>query len=129
MGNILNDVYAPPIVNIQMVRTYMVKCEYLFDSLPDFMRLSRLLQSEVPPSETNDVFLIHMMYLGVMILLTRRVTVELARGNRIAKWKEDGEFDTATGFAHTCLTAARQISRILGLQPRDTIFRKCWVVM
>jgi hypothetical protein len=129
MGNILKDVYYPPSVDLDVIRSYMVKCETWFDSLPDYMRLSCLLEGEVPDTEMSSMFIIHLMYLGTIVLLTRKVLVDLARGTRNVEWKSAGVLGDAVGFADACVSAAQQISRIMGLQLTVGLFHKCWLSM
>ncbi|KAG0641632.1 hypothetical protein HOY80DRAFT_720304 [Tuber brumale] len=129
MGNILKDVYAPPAMNLDIVRTYNRKCLNWFDALPDFMHLSSLLKQEVPPTERSSLYLIHLMYLGTIILLNRKVLIEVAKGGSRPEWKTEGDLETADGFAKDCISAARTISSILEINYQDGLFRKCWIAI
>ncbi|RPA93459.1 hypothetical protein L873DRAFT_1705275 [Choiromyces venosus 120613-1] len=129
MGNILKDVYVSPTVNLHIVRTYNRKCLNWFDALPNFMQLSSLLKHEVPPTERCSLYLIHLMYLGTIILLNRKVLIEVAKRGRNPEWKAEGDLEAADGFAKDCISAARTISSILEINYHDGLFRKCWIAI
>ncbi|CUS07550.1 unnamed protein product [Tuber aestivum] len=127
-SRILKSVFASPAINLQLVCDHMAKLKLRYDNLPESMKPGK---SELAPGEylaDTSQFTLHMVYLGTVILLTRRVLVELASGAGGGSF--EGSSGEALGLAQTCLSAGRQTSELLGnLYSHKDLFKNCWVTI
>lgn len=128
-ANILKMVFATPTVSLRVVRECMLKLEDWFYNLPNDMRLTSILASDASSGERTAVFTIHIMYLTAIILLTRKVMVEMVggKGNFL-----DGTIQDSVPYVKACISAAKQTSEILVLfyaEHGGRLFKKCWLAM
>ncbi|KAF2267758.1 hypothetical protein CC78DRAFT_47047 [Lojkania enalia] len=94
------------------------------------------LTSDNPPDITlyqrRAVLMVHIMYLGALILLYRQLLVaametQLTDG---AAWTSDIPVDDAKRYRNECALAAQQVSRIMRLISFDgTLTKRCWIMI
>ncbi|KAG0127547.1 hypothetical protein HOY82DRAFT_613356 [Tuber indicum] len=127
-SRILKGVFTPPVIDLEFVCDHMAKLKLRYDNLPEPMKLGR---SKLTPGEylaDTSLLTLHMVYLGTVILLTRRVLVELASGAGGDSF--EGSTGEALRLAKTCLSAGRQTSELLGsLYSHKALFKNCWVTI
>ncbi|KAL7269434.1 hypothetical protein RUND412_007906 [Rhizina undulata] len=145
MGLIIKDIYAPPSVNISQLRVYSEKLKHWHTNLPPFLKLSVALTEKHDSEQKGSILLTHCVYLGSIILLTRRILVEhhklknlstgdvrftKGRGRENVSGPASGagagafhEADmggisddrTTEEFAKMCISAARQLATVIGI--------------
>ncbi|PWW77620.1 hypothetical protein C7212DRAFT_179410 [Tuber magnatum] len=127
-SRILKSVFSPPVIDLQFVSDHMARLKLRYDNLPEPMKLGK---PESAPGEylaDTSLFTLHMVYLGTVLLLTRRVLVELANGAGGNLF--EGSTGEALRLAKTCLSAGRQTSELLGnLYSHRDLFKNCWVTI
>jgi hypothetical protein len=102
-------------------------------ALPDAMRLSRVGGDAFPEEAKRSISHVHLLYLGAIMLLYRRIASELARyrvpeaRERVLPYALEG---TVAKIAGEAALAARTSARLLKLlYDDDGIFKRCWLVM
>lgn len=103
-----------------------------YDQLPPIMQLKNLLRNHSDMSVDRDlrrtIYLVHLLYLGALMLLYRRITVQSKRITPIAQL--DSPRSWIRKLATDSAVAAEQSARILGLLlDEDGIFERCWAMM
>ncbi|KAH7383778.1 hypothetical protein BKA66DRAFT_511872 [Pyrenochaeta sp. MPI-SDFR-AT-0127] len=103
--------------------------------LPPTMQVLTLTSSN-PPNLTlyqrRAILMIHIMYLGALVLLYRQLLVATAEAQLTdgAAHKPNFSVEDARRFRNECAVAAQQISRILGLISFDgTLTKRCWIII
>jgi hypothetical protein len=128
MSDIMRCVYSASDCNLRAIEVHMQKLDTWHQELPEYMQLRTLLGSAVGLNTTRSILLVHLTYLGSIILLTRKVVVELL--SPTVGGIVDGTSDEALHYLSVCLSAAKHIATIVGmLHSNGTIFRRCWLVM
>jgi hypothetical protein len=104
-----------------------------YDSLPKAMLLVNLGQGDLPDSVRRSIYYVHLLYLGAIMLLYRRVASQFVRTfgvdyQRDTLWKPYEQL--MLNHAAQGVIAAKTSSRVLGLLLGQTgCFKRCWVVM
>jgi hypothetical protein len=128
MSDIMRCVYSASDCNLRAIEVHMQKLDTWHQELPEYMQLRTLLGSAVGLNTTRSILLVHLTYLGSIILLTRKVVVELL--SPTVGGIVDGTSDEALHYLSVCLGAAKHIATIVGmLHSNGSIFRRCWLVM
>ncbi|KAK3382749.1 hypothetical protein B0T24DRAFT_672711 [Lasiosphaeria ovina] len=103
------------------------------DRLPGHMRLSNVGREDLPDGVLLSIFHAHLLYLGTVILLYRRIASQFVKcfGFELGQSKSSGAFETTlVNQTSEGVTAARHSARILGLMlEKKGIFKRCWVVI
>ncbi|KAG0641148.1 hypothetical protein HOY80DRAFT_883692 [Tuber brumale] len=127
-SRILKSVFTPPVIDLEFVCDHMAKLKLRYDNLPESMKLGRSKSTPGDYLADTSLLTFHMVYLGTIILLTRRVLVELASGAGGDTF--EGSTGEALRLAKTCLSAGRQTSELLGnLYSHKDLFKNCWVTI
>lgn len=100
--------------------------------LPSQMHLSNLGRQDLSDSVRRSIFYAHLLYLGAIILLYRRIASQVAdvtvRG--VAVVAPTPQQECLLKHAEKGITAAKHSSRILGLLLSERgIFKRCWLVI
>ena len=115
------------------VQAIMTDLKDWYDKLPQEMALATLAQSDLPHSVRRSIYYVHLLYLGAIMLLYRRVASQYNRS--VAEGSDaDGQqkfFEQLMlDHAEQGVLAAKTSARILGLLLRQVgCFKRCWVVM
>jgi hypothetical protein len=119
-------------LDILTIESIMADLQKWYGQLPAEMHISNLGLEELPTNVRRSVCHVHLLYLGAIMLLFRRVLCQTLRTHGLDKdcnilckplqslgvVMEDG------------LVAAKHFARILGLLlAEDGIFKRCWLVM
>ncbi|RPB01621.1 hypothetical protein L873DRAFT_1834595 [Choiromyces venosus 120613-1] len=127
-SRILKSVFAPPVIDLGFMCDHMAKLNLRYDNLPEPMKLGKPGLSPGEYLADTSLFTLHMVYLGTVILLTRRVVVELAGGAGGDSF--EGSTGEALSLAKACLSAGRETSELLGnLYSHKDLFKNCWVTI
>lgn len=130
MGEIVKNVYAAGVCSIRSIETYVEKLEEWHKDLPQYMRLETLLGEESEPVTKRAVLLVHLVYLGSIILVTRKMITELVRRPAGSPWKFDGTKEEAVHYMELCIASAKSIAMIVGILYDDNVISKrCWMIL
>ncbi|KAI5805930.1 hypothetical protein EDC01DRAFT_640846 [Geopyxis carbonaria] len=130
MADILQHVYTQEKLSIKLVGHHVTKLENWVQRMPHFMRLETLLATSVDSAAPRSIFMIHLMYLGSVILSTRKVLVEWATMPVNSAWTCDGTQEEAYHYINMGVVAARHVSRIVTmLLDNRCLLKKCWLVI
>ena len=130
-ANVLRDVFLKSELSLVTTREYKGKIAGWFRGLPPTMQLDSLIHnSSLTIAQRRSIFLVHLNYLGALLLLCRRHVFYLATISRDDPWEMDGDMAEALGYAKEAVDVATQSARILGLLLSEkAIFRRCWLAI
>jgi hypothetical protein len=115
------------------IESIMADLQDWYHKLPPAMSLATLGQSEIPDSVRRSIYYVHLLYLGAIMLLYRRVASQFTRTIGVdhqGKSRSKPFEQTMLNHAEQGVLAAKTSSRILGLLLGQTgCFKRCWVVM
>lgn len=104
--------------------------------LPRRMLLGNLLGQTLADGVRRSIYHAHLLYLGSLILVYRRIASQAARTIQFEQQKSGGSSTTVIldqvtrNRAHDGIVAAKHSASILGLLLAEKgIFRRCWLVM
>ncbi|KAK3359577.1 hypothetical protein B0T25DRAFT_102716 [Lasiosphaeria hispida] len=103
--------------------------------LPEQMHLSNLGRQDLADQVRRSIFHVHLLYLGAIILLYRRVACQFVQSYRIGGQDGNSTLDNEPrarllDHAEKGIVAARHSARILGLLLTERgIFKRCWLVI
>ncbi|KAF2655406.1 hypothetical protein K491DRAFT_426841 [Lophiostoma macrostomum CBS 122681] len=103
--------------------------------LPPILQMATLTSSPLPELtsyQKRAIFMVHMMYLGALILLYRTLLVATAETQLTdgAAWSLDLSIEDARRYRHECSVAGQQMARVLGLISFDrTLTKRCWMMI
>jgi hypothetical protein len=105
--------------------------------LPPQMLLANIARDDLPFGYQLSIFHAHLLYLGAVILLYRRIASQFVQSfgllvgsnvQRAALW--DPSENTFLNQMARSVMAAKHSARILGLlMDKHGIFKRCWLVM
>ncbi|KAK3328166.1 hypothetical protein B0T19DRAFT_423831 [Cercophora scortea] len=116
----------------------MCKLQQWHSSLPNAMLLANLGRQDLPDSVRRSIYHVHLLYLGAMMLLYRRIASQFVRtepacnpGSEDDSCVVDMELHkNMLARAHQGVIAAKHSARILGLLLAEKgIFKRCWLVI
>ncbi|KAB5531158.1 hypothetical protein GE09DRAFT_1145996 [Coniochaeta sp. 2T2.1] len=115
------------------VQAIMTDLQEWYHKLPKEMALATLGQSDLPDSVRRSIYYVHLLYLGAIMLLYRRVASQynrsVAEGNDADGQQKFFE-QLMLNHAEQGVLAAKTSSRILGLLLNQVgCFKRCWVVI
>ncbi|KAK0720194.1 hypothetical protein B0H67DRAFT_178870 [Lasiosphaeris hirsuta] len=102
--------------------------------LPQQMHLSNLGRQDLTDQVRRSIFHVHLLYLGAIILLYRRVACQFVQSYNLGGQLDNSTADKSRArlldHAEKGIIAARHSARILGLLLAERgIFRRCWLVI
>ena len=104
-----------------------------YDRLAPELRLERMGEVDMPLEARCSLFHVHLLYLGAIMLLYRRVASQY-----LQFWNIEPEQETLPGvhrdriaeYSERALLAATNSARILKLSlDEGGVFKRCWLVM
>ncbi|KAB5575416.1 hypothetical protein GE09DRAFT_592539 [Coniochaeta sp. 2T2.1] len=115
------------------VQAIMTDLQEWYHKLPQEMALSTLGHSDLPDSVRRSIYYVHLLYLGAIMLLYRRVASQynrsVAEGNDADGQQKFFE-QLMLNHAEQGVLAAKTSSRILGLLLNQVgCFKRCWIVI
>jgi hypothetical protein len=130
MASILKNVYRRDRCSIKSIEAQMRHLEQWHLKLPYYMRLETLA-SDIPDIRARRaIMLVHMMYLASIILLTRKLVIQLVSREEGTPWLYDGTKEEAHHYMEICFGAARHTAMLLGiLLDEGAVFKRCWLLM
>ncbi|KAF2005994.1 hypothetical protein P154DRAFT_518226 [Amniculicola lignicola CBS 123094] len=134
-AEIAKTLAAPELTTRDNIDALAHKLERWRTNLPPILQLSSLTSGE--PTELTiyqkrAILMVHILYLGAVILLYRQLLVATAEKHLAgdAKWELDLTADDARTYVHECALAAQQTVRILRLIAFDgTLTKRCWIMI
>jgi hypothetical protein len=128
---VYKDVFLPKVLSIERTQQYRQKATQWLDNLPPIMRLSSLLRNEgLTRLQRRSIFLVHLQYLGVLLLLCRRHLFHLATIHQETSWELDGDVEDAMNFAGEAIEAAVETTRLMEiLLSEQAIYKRCWMII
>ncbi|KAI9830903.1 MAG: hypothetical protein M1826_004333 [Phylliscum demangeonii] len=132
-AEILEKVYVVEDFSLGAVELLTGSLSQWHANLPAAMHLTALFAVNITIELRRTIYFVHLLYLGAIMLLYRRIMVDLAQegatavgGRGLARL--DGWRSQAARYAADGFLAAKQSARILGLLlEADGIFRRCWL--
>ena len=119
-------------LNILTIESITADLQKWYGQLPAEMHIANLGREELPENVRVSVCHVHLLYLGTIMLLFRRVLCQALRtymldNDRNILWKP---LQSLGVVMEDGLIAAKHSARILGLLlANDGIFKRCWLVM
>jgi len=104
-----------------------------YDQLPASMHLGNLQREDLPVGARRSIYHAHLLYLGAMMLLHRRIASQLIRSygggpDRSLLWQPHEK--SLISNTNEGVLAAKNSARTLGLLlDENGIFKRCWLVM
>ena len=94
------------------------------------MRLDTLQDESCDLASRRSIMLVHLNYLGSIILLTRKIVLSLVTTPAGPPWAWDGTKEEARHYFEVCLDATRNVARIVSILYDDQVlFKRCWMIM
>jgi hypothetical protein len=131
--NILHINMASPRLAANTIKIIKKDLDRWYDELPPIMHLFNLTKKDKSSSVSTElrrtIYFVHLLYLGALILLNRRVVVQSS------PTELNDELSICSGvsvdkLADDSAMAAEQSARILGLLlDEGGVFERCWIVM
>ncbi|CAN9429621.1 unnamed protein product [Alternaria alternata] len=119
--------------NITMLAT---KLENWREEIPHALQIPTLLSSEAQDLtvyQRRAVFMVHIMYLGALVLLYRQLLVASAEAQLIDSTPSslnNISVEDVKRYRQECAMAAQNIARMLGLISFDgTLTKRCWIII
>ncbi|USP78958.1 hypothetical protein yc1106_06232 [Curvularia clavata] len=112
------------------------KLEQWRQDVPYNLQIPTLLSSEAQELnvfQKRAIFMVHIMYLGALVLLYRQLLVAAASaqlGDETTSTLNNISADDVKMYRRECATAAQNIARMLGLISFDgTLTTRCWIII
>lgn len=105
------------------------------ETLPRQLLLANLGQADLVPQDRRTLFYVHLMYLGAIILVYRRIISQAVQDSRVIDPNNNSGAQrsvqsTLLSYAGHGMFAAKYTARILGLLLAEHgIIQRCWLVM
>jgi len=105
------------------------------ENLPPEMYLSNLARQDLPDQDRRAIFYAHLLYLGAMILIYRRIASQIYQTARLGtagsrKVADEKQEKALLAHAEKAILAAKYSARILGLLLAErAIMKRCWLIM
>jgi hypothetical protein len=101
--------------------------------LPEGLQLTTLLSNtgcELNVYQERAILMVHVLYLGAVIFLYRRLLVVGDEAGQTGKWVLNMDKSEFLKYQSRCETAAQQVARVLGLLKfNGACTLRCWLVM
>ncbi|KAF2848396.1 hypothetical protein T440DRAFT_401498 [Plenodomus tracheiphilus IPT5] len=126
---------SPELATRENITMLTQKLEHWRLDVPLMLQIPTLT-SNTPPDmtifERRAILMVHIMYLGALVLLYRQLLVATAEAQLTDGAASHSNFspNDARRYRNECATAAQQIARILKLISFDgTLTKRCWLVI
>jgi hypothetical protein len=112
------------------LESIMADLQEWYHRLPPSMSLATLGESTLPDAVRRSIYYVHLLYLGAIMLLYRRVASQFNR-TKVADDKRGKRFEQLMlNHAEEGVLAAKTSSRVLNLLLGQVgCFKRCWVIM
>lgn len=110
MGTITQNVYAPAGTDFVPIAEHSKKLRAWQSSLPEPFRLTRSVSGN-DSKQRSSVLLTHCSYLNCIILMSRKVLVEMCATHD--SHMDDVRRGSADEYAQMCVSAGRQLATVL----------------
>lgn len=104
-----------------------------YEELPSLIRLETAGQDNVPVETQRSIMHVHLLYLGAIMLLYRRVASGQLLANLREHWNAESHIpsnEQLVDASHQAILAATTSARILKLLfDNNAIFARCWLVL
>ncbi|KAF3917560.1 hypothetical protein AA313_de0202616 [Arthrobotrys entomopaga] len=132
----LQQCYANSAYDTDTIENHLLLIQDWFMKLPPTMKLGSLLNYE-SPRVVRPFFLAHLIHLTSVILLTRKVFIDVAteklqdEGLLLGQEKYfHGSSESASSYSSECLLAAAHVSRIVAIALSEKlVFKRCWAAI
>ncbi|KAJ4337110.1 hypothetical protein N0V87_004963 [Didymella glomerata] len=134
-AEIAKTLAAPELATRDNVHMLTQKLETWRNEVPLILQLPTLTSkgpSELSLYQRRAILMVHIMYLGAVILIYRQLLVATAEGQLTDGASNSLTFSSedARGFRNECAIAGQTIARILRLIAFDgTLTRRCWLII
>lgn len=130
-SEMLRNIYVSRSLDAQSAQVVSGDLQQWHDNLPPPMRLAGILDLPYPPIILSAIYYIHLLYLGALILLYRRVMFDQAATTDVlGVLAQDATHVQVLHHARMGITAAKLTARVLGvLKDIDGVMPRCWLVM
>ncbi|KAJ4299067.1 hypothetical protein N0V90_004311 [Kalmusia sp. IMI 367209] len=126
---------SPEMATRENIHKLADKLEIWRSEVPQMLTIASLT-SPNPPSMTlyqrRAILMVHIMYLGAIILLYRQLLVATAETQLTdgAAWDLDLSIEDAKRYRNECAMAGQQVARLLRLISFDgTLTKRCWLII
>ncbi|KAL5121410.1 hypothetical protein ACEQ8H_000481 [Pleosporales sp. CAS-2024a] len=126
---------SPELATRDNISLLTQKLERWRSEVPPMLQIPSLTSgqaSSVDVYERRAILMLHIMYLGALVLLYRQLMVGTAERLLTdgAAWNTDIPEEEARKYCSECAVAAQQMARILDLIACDgTLTKRCWLVI
>ncbi|PVH97242.1 hypothetical protein DM02DRAFT_685570 [Periconia macrospinosa] len=124
-------VASPELATSENIAMLTGKLETWRMELPLMLQVSILTSDNPPPLSLHQrraILMVHIMYLGALILLYRHLLVAVAEKH--LPWTLKLTVEDAQKYGNECAVAGQQIARILSLISFDgTLTKRCWLII
>lgn len=119
-------------ISFRTMQSILEDLQGWYSQLPQAMKIENL-HCEISTEERRSIYHVHLLYLGSIILLYRRIACHVLQSYGLDEARNihpTGIDQLAFEHAIQGFVAAKHSARILSLLlSEDGIFRKCWLVM
>ncbi|CAI6342558.1 unnamed protein product [Periconia digitata] len=130
-AEIAKTVASPELATSENIAMLTGKLEAWRMQLPLMLQISILTSDNPPPLNLHQrraILMVHIMYLGALILLYRHLLVAIAEKH--LPWTLKLSVEDAQKYGIECAVAGQQIARILSLISFDgTLSKRCWLII
>lgn len=125
-SGVLKDVFLKQQLNMVATREHKLKLAEWQRNIPADMQLDSLIRNgTLTTNQRRSGLLVHVNYLGALLLLYRRHLFYLSTTHRDMPWQLDGDMDEALGYAEDAVATALQSARLLHfLMSEKAIFKR-----
>ncbi|KAF2278948.1 uncharacterized protein EI97DRAFT_224084 [Westerdykella ornata] len=135
-AEIVKTLASPDLATRENIETLAGKLEHWRKGVPPALQIAALTSTTTPSTLTlyqrRAIMMVHIMYLGALILLYRRPLVATAGVRLDADTHWDMEFtpEDAKRYRNECAVAGQQVAHILHLISIDgSTSRRCWLLI
>lgn len=120
-------------LTIMAIESIMKDLQEWYGRLPSEMHIANLGRGDLATDVRRSIYHVHLLYLGAIILLYRRVASQFVRSYATDKERDDlwkPLERLLISNTEEGILAAKHSARILGmLLAEDGVFKRCWLVM
>ncbi|KAL1610178.1 hypothetical protein SLS60_001843 [Paraconiothyrium brasiliense] len=134
-ADIAKALASPELATRETIQTLADQLERWRLDVPHMLTINSLTSSNPPPMtlyQRRATLMVHIMYLGAVILLYRQLLVATAETQLTdgAAWDLNLSIEDAKRYRNECALAGQQVARILRLISFDgTLTKRCWLII
>ncbi|KAL6705020.1 hypothetical protein ACN47E_007423 [Coniothyrium glycines] len=134
-ADIAKTLASPEAATRDNVSTLQLRLEAWRLEMPLMLQIPTLTSTTPPDLNTYQrraIFMVHIMYLGALVLLYRQLLVATAESQQTSGAAQNPSFSPSEirAYRDECALAAQQISRLLELISFDgTLTKRCWIII